>query len=181
MLHHPLSRRSYCRRLRLPPLAVSFLACALFMNSLPDSPPAIADANNAGPPRPTLLRNLIFWLLAMLLGSVCILVAPALKTGFTSKATVTFLTVGGLATLLSLAALPLLLLRLPWALTAHSVGLRWRRVLALQSLSLGGLAVLGYLLAGHMLGMAAPVVGTVYFAAGLLVAAVVYWPWLRRP
>jgi hypothetical protein len=116
----------------------------------------------------------------MLLGSVCILVAPALKTGFTSKTTVTFLTVGGLSTLLSLAALPLLLLRLPWALTAHSVGLRWLRVFTLQSLSLGGLAVLGYLLAGHMLGVAAPVVGT-DFAAGLLVAAVVYWPWLRRP
>jgi len=83
------------------------------MASSPDSAPATKYAGSAVPPRPTLLRNLGFWLLTMLLGSVCMLVAPALKSGFTSKATSTFLTVGGLATLLSLVALPLLLLRLP--------------------------------------------------------------------
>ena len=117
----------------------------------------------------------------MLLGSVCMVVAPALKSGFTSKVTITFLTVGGLATLLSLAALPLLLLRLPWALTAPSVGLRWLRVFTLQCLSLSGLTALGYTLAGRMLGPAALIEGTVYFVAGLLAAIVVYWPWLRRP
>lgn len=117
----------------------------------------------------------------MLLGSGCMLVAPVLKRGFASKITVAVLKVGGLSTLLSLVALPLLLLCLPWALMAPSVGLRWLRVLTLQCLSLGGLAALGYLLAGHMLGLAAPVVGTIYFVAGLLVAAVVYRSWLFRP
>lgn len=149
------------------------------MNPLPDSPSAIAEANSAGPPRPTLLRNLGFWLLTMLLGSGFILVAPVLKRGFASKITIAVLKVGGLSTLLSLAALPLLLPCLPWALTAASVGLRWLRVFTLQCLSLGGLAALGYLLAGHMLGLAAPVVGTIYFVAGLL-AAVVYRSWLFR-
>ncbi len=131
-------------------------------------------------PRPTLLRNLGFWLLTMLLGSGCMLVAPALKRGFTSKITVSVLKAGGLSTLLSLAALPLLLLCLPWALTASSIELRWLRVFTLQSLSLGVLTALGYLLAGRTLGPAALVVGTIYFVAGLLVAAVVYRPWLRR-
>jgi hypothetical protein len=117
----------------------------------------------------------------MLLGSVCMLVAPVLKRGFASKITVAVLKTGGLSTLLSLVALPLLLLCLPWALAAPSVGLRWLRIFTLQCLSLGGLAALGYLLAGHMLGMAAPVVGTIYFVAGLLVAAMVYRSWLFRP
>lgn len=154
---------------------------ALFMASSPDAVPATEYAGSAVPPRLTLLRNLSFWLLTMLLGSGCMLVAPVLKRGFASKITVAVLKVGGLSTLLSLVALPLLLLCLPWALMAPSVGLRWLRVLTLQCLSLGGLAALGYLLAGHMLGLAAPVVGTIYFVAGLLVAAVVYRSWLFRP
>jgi hypothetical protein len=160
--------------------AIQFLPLRFFMASSPDSALLTEHAGSTVSPRPTLLRNLSFWLLAMLLGSACILVAPVLKSGFTSQATVIFLKVGGLATLLSLAALPLLLLCLPWALTASSVGLRWLRVFTLQGLSLGGLVALGYLLAGSMLGPAALVGGAVYFLAGLLAAAVVYWPWLGR-
>ncbi len=146
---------------------------------LPDSPPIAAYASSAVLPRPTLRRNLGFRLLAMLLGSVCLLVTPALASNFKGKVIITFLTVSGAATTLSLAALPLLLPCLPWALTAHSVGLRWLRVFTLQCLSLGGLTALAHKLVGEMLGPAALVGGTVYFVAGLLAAAVVYWPWLR--
>lgn len=119
----------------------------------------------------------------MLLGVVLMLLFPALTASSRDKDSYGFLLLAaGLNTILSLAALPLLL---PWALTAPSVGLRWLRVFTLQSLSLGGLTALGYELAGGSdhggFGAAAPLVGTVYFVAGLLAAAAVYWPWLRRP
>ena len=86
-------------------------------------------------------------------------------------------TTAGLATKYSLAALPLLLLLLPWALAAPTIKLRWLRIFTLQSLSLGSLAALGSKLSHG--GAAAPLVGTVYFVAGLLAAVVVYWHWLR--
>jgi hypothetical protein len=156
------------------------------MESSPDTQPiAEHDINTAIPPRPTLVHNLGFWLLAMLLGSVALLLFPAL-TNSGSKGNQGFLLyAAGLATILSLAALPLLLPLLPRALTAPLVGLRWLRVFTLQSISLGGLTGLGYVLAGGRspggFGSAAPLVGTIYFGAGLLAAVVVYWPWLRRP
>lgn len=149
------------------------------MELSPDSQPA---AEYATLPQPDLVRNLSFWLLTILLGSVFMLLLPTLTTSTNNKDSYGFLVaVAGFASILSLAALPLL----PWALTAPSVGLRWLRVFTLQSLSLGGLTALGYKMAGGSshggFGAVALLVGTIYFVAGLLVAAAVYWPWLRRP
>lgn len=148
----------------------------------PDLQPAAEYASSADTlSRPTLPRNLGFWLLAMLLGSVFILLFPMLTASSRNKDSFGFcLLAAGLATIWSLAALPLLLPLLPWALTAPSTGLRWLRVFTLQSLSLGGLTALGYKLDGGN-GAVAPLVGTIYFVAGLLAAVAVYWPWLRRP
>ncbi|GAB3638542.1 hypothetical protein GCM10027422_41320 [Hymenobacter arcticus] len=152
------------------------------MELSPDLPPAIAYATNtASPPRPTLLRNLGFWLLAMLFGLVLLLLWSALTTNSTNGGNYNdILPLAGLITIFSLAALPLLLPLLPWALTAPWAGLRWLRVFTLQSLSLGGLTALAYQLADGF-GDAAPPIGTIYFVAGLLAAVAVYWPWLRRP
>ncbi|RZL08627.1 MAG: hypothetical protein EOO62_14990 [Hymenobacter sp.] len=147
-----------------------------------DLPPAVAYATSAATPlRPTLLRNLGFWLLAILFGLVLLLPWSALTTNSTNGDNYKdILLLACLVTIFSLAALPLLLPLLPWALTAPVVGLRWLRVFTLQSLSLGGLTALAYQL-DNRFGDAAPPIGTLYFVAGLLAAVVVYWPWLRRP
>lgn len=146
-----------------------------------DLPPAVAHATStATPPRPTVLRNLGFWLLAMLFGLVLLLLWSALTTTSTNGSNYTgILPLAGLVTIFSLAALPLLLPLLPWALSASWVGLRWLRVFTLQSLSLGGLTALAYQLDDRF-SDAAPPIGTIYFVAGLLAAVAVYWPWLRR-
>lgn len=158
------------------------------MEFSPDLQPiAEHDISAAILPRPTVVHNLSFWLLTMMLGSVFLLLLPTMTAGTAgSRDKDVFgylLLAAGSATVLSLAALPLLLPLLPWALTAPSVGLRWLRVFTLQSLSLGGLVALGYKMAGGSdhrgFGGVAPLVGSVYFVAGLLAAAV-YWPWLRR-
>jgi hypothetical protein len=156
-----------------------------FMELSPDlQPEAEYDVSVAIRPRPTFVRNLNFWLLAMMLGSVLILLYPALTATSGKGSQGILLYAAGLSIVLSLAALPLLLPLLPWALTAPSVGLRWLRVFTLQSLSLGGLTALGYQLAGGHdhggFGAVAPLVGSIYFVAGLLVAVVMYWPWLFR-
>ena len=158
------------------------------MESSPTLPAATScAAGTAFLARPTLLRNLGFWLLAMLLGLGLLLLAFAAmliissgnhSDGLWNKSSYNLVsTTAGLATKYSLAALPLLLLLLPWALAAPSIKLRWLRIFTLQSLSLGSLAALGSKLSHG--GAAAPLVGTVYFVAGLLAAVVVYWPWLR--
>ena len=143
------------------------------------------DTSAAAPPRPTLLRNLGFWLLAMLVGLVLMLLFAVLAVSSSDKYGFGIVVLSaGYTTILSLAALPLLLPLLPWALTAPSVGLRWLRIFTLQSLSLGSLTALGYKLGGSDstgYGHAAPLLGTIYFGAGLLAAAAVYWSWLRRP
>ena len=153
-----------------------------FMEISPDLPPAID--HPATPLAPTLSRNLSFWLLAMLLGSMFLLLLPVIMDTYHDKDGYRFVVIA-LATILSLATLPLLLPLLPWALTAPPVGLRWLRVFTLQGLSLGGLTGLGYALAGGSahggFGIMALPVGTVYFVAGLLAAVVVYRAWLFRP
>jgi hypothetical protein len=156
------------------------------MELSPDSQPIAAYyTSTTVPPRPTSLHNLGFWLLAMLLGSVVMLLLPALTNSGSKGSQGFLLYAAGLATILSLAALPFLLPLLPRALTAPSVGLRWLRVFTLQSISLSGLTALGYVMAGGRgpggFGIVAPVIGTIYFGAGLLAAVAVYWPWLRRP
>lgn len=154
-----------------------------------ESPSALSSATSyatitAPSPRPTLLRNLGF--LAMLLGLGLLLAAMLgiISLGnrsydlWDTRSYDLIVVAAGLATKYSLAALPLLLLLLPWALAAPSVRLRWLRIFTLQSLSLGSLTALGYKLSQG--GAAALLVGSVYFVAGLLAAVVVYWPWLRR-
>ena len=156
------------------------------MKSSPDlPPPSVCTASAAILPRATLILNLSFWLLAMLLGLAFLLLFATLMAIIRGRPSYDLVLIAaGLATRYSLAALPLLLLLLPWALTAPSVRLRWLRLFTLQSLSLGGLITLSYVLAGGSgqggLGAAAPLVGTVYFVAGLLAAMPVYWPYLRR-
>ena len=156
------------------------------MESSPDLQPTAEYAASAAIlPRPTVVHNLSFWLLTMLLGSVVLLLLLAMISSSRDKDAFGYLLLAaGAATVLSLAALPLLLPLLPWALTAPSVGLRWLRMFTLQSLSLGALTALGYKLAGGRdhggFGGVASLVGTVYFVAGLLVAVAMYWPWLRR-
>lgn len=151
----------------------------------PDLQPATEDASaTAMPPHPTPLRNVGFWLLAMLLGLVLMLLLAALTASGEDKNSGVFsLGIAGLATILSLVAMPLLP-PLSWALMAPSAGLRWLRIFTLQSLSLGGLTGVSYVMAGGSgsggFGMVAPVVGTVYSGAGLLAAMVVYRAWLFR-
>lgn len=160
-----------------------FVALAFFYTDYPPSlSPAVHYSDSSAVP--TYWRAVRFWLLSISLGTVFNVFT--LSSGPGQFAPNAFhLYVGAVAALVSLPALLFLLLFMSWAVDEISVGQRWLRLLAVQSISAGFTTALVCILLQHdkffhNTGIFLEI-GTAYYAAGLAAAYWLYRSWLRNP
>jgi hypothetical protein len=160
-----------------------FVAAAFFfVDSIPFSLAVMYSSESLE--APTYWRAVRFWLVSIGLGTLFIVFTLSAGSGqFAPNAF--HLYVGAVAALVSLPALLFLLLFMGWAVGEASIGMRWLRLLAVQSISAGLTTALVCAMLQHdtFFRKTSTIleIGAAYYVAGLVAACWLYRRWLRNP